>query len=220
MNIPNLIKITNRFLDVPSSDPDDARRRKLLNILLFGVAILAILTLLITVIVLLFRVDIIAPQDRNILLFSGIALLVGSVIFYAINRFFSGWLAGFLFLLFLLVVLSLSDRPLGLAQGRSLFVYTIPVVIASVLLQASASFIFAALGSGAIIVLAYIAGREPNQIAIIGYFFLALVSWLSARSLDQALSDLRTINVNLDKIVTERTHALAEALARERIEAG
>jgi signal transduction histidine kinase len=43
---------------------------------------------------------------------------------------------------------------------------------------------------------------------------------LSARSLDQALRELRAINANLDQVVTERTQALAESLQRERIEAG
>ena len=49
---------------------------------------------------------------------------------------------------------------------------------------------------------------------------IALVSWLSARSLEQALKELRAINENLDQEVTERTQALAESLQRERIEAG
>ena len=49
---------------------------------------------------------------------------------------------------------------------------------------------------------------------------LAVISWLSADSLEQALKELRDINANLDQIVKERTHALAEALTRERIEAG
>jgi signal transduction histidine kinase len=60
----------------------------------------------------------------------------------------------------------------------------------------------------------------PNATGIIGFFLLALVSWLSARSLDQALNELRAINANLDRVVTERTQALAESLERERIEAG
>jgi PAS domain S-box-containing protein len=63
-------------------------------------------------------------------------------------------------------------------------------------------------------------GIFPNTPAIFGFFLVALVSWLSARSLEQALKELRIINVNLDKVVVERTQALAESLARERIEAG
>jgi signal transduction histidine kinase len=37
---------------------------------------------------------------------------------------------------------------------------------------------------------------------------------------EQTLAELRNINANLDKVVTERTQALAESLERERIEAG
>jgi PAS domain-containing protein len=51
-------------------------------------------------------------------------------------------------------------------------------------------------------------------------FCLHVISWLSSRSLEQALRELRDINTNLDQIVKERTHALAESLTRERIEAG
>ncbi|MDO9131209.1 MAG: ATP-binding protein [Anaerolineales bacterium] len=49
---------------------------------------------------------------------------------------------------------------------------------------------------------------------------LSFVSWLSARSLENALQELRTTNTNLDQLVAERTRALAQSLARERIEAG
>jgi PAS domain S-box-containing protein len=49
---------------------------------------------------------------------------------------------------------------------------------------------------------------------------LALISWLAARSLENALRELRAINANLDRLVAERTSALAESLVRERIEAG
>lgn len=53
-----------------------------------------------------------------------------------------------------------------------------------------------------------------------GYFLLALVSWLSSRSLEQALRDLRQINRELDRRVEQRTRELSEALTRELIQAG
>jgi PAS domain S-box-containing protein len=60
----------------------------------------------------------------------------------------------------------------------------------------------------------------PNIPAIGGYFVVALISWLSARSLEQALKDLRVINAELDQRVVERTQELSEALSRETLEAG
>jgi signal transduction histidine kinase len=92
--------------------------------------------------------------------------------------------------------------------------------MASILLFPGASFIFAAFGSLIIIILSIWIGLFPNIPAIIGFFLVALASWLSARSLEQTLAELRHINTNLDQVVHERTQALAESLERERIEAG
>jgi signal transduction histidine kinase len=92
--------------------------------------------------------------------------------------------------------------------------------MASILLVPLASFVFSSLSGIVITFVAISINHAPNVPAIIGFFVIALVSWLSARSLDQALKELRTINANLDQEVIERTEALAESLKRERIEAG
>jgi signal transduction histidine kinase len=105
-------------------------------------------------------------------------------------------------------------------EGRSLFLFTIPIVMASMLLFPAASFVFAILSSVIVIVLSLSISVFPNVPAIIGFFLVALASWLSARSLEQTLLELRNINANLDHVVHERTQALAESLERERIEAG
>ncbi len=60
----------------------------------------------------------------------------------------------------------------------------------------------------------------PNIPTVFSFFILALISWLSARGLENALKDLRAININLDRLVQERTKELANALSRERIESG
>jgi two-component system sensor histidine kinase ResE len=51
---------------------------------------------------------------------------------------------------------------------------------------------------------------------LLGLFVFAFVSWLSARSLEGALKDLRAINRELDQRVEERTRDLAEALAENQ----
>jgi signal transduction histidine kinase len=88
------------------------------------------------------------------------------------------------------------------------------------ILAPQASFLFAGISSTVIAWLANSIGLTVNIFVVSGFFILALVSWLSARSLEQALQELRNINVNLDHVVSERTQALAESLERERIEAG
>ena len=209
----------NAILNVPATDPDDSRRRRLLNILMLG-TVLAALAGLAAVIVDSFTNRSLTPTDRQLFLVGILLITLGIAIIYYVNRRVSGQGAALLYLLLLTLIFTFSDQPEYLAGGRSLFIYTIPIVISSLILFPLASFIFAGLSSIIIVVLAYSVPMVPNASGVIGFFMLALVSWLSARSLDEALHELRAINANLDRAVTERTQALAASLERERIEAG
>ncbi len=208
----------NRFLAIDSADPDDARRRRLLNIILLGTALVVAITIPATLL---------AISSGTMKTGAGLALvgisivtLAGFVGIYAINRYVSGRYATVIFLSFLMIVIAFSDTPSELANGRSLFLFVIPIVISSVLLAPSASFAFYALSAIEVIILARSAGVTANVPALIAFLLLALLSWLSSRGLEQAIGELRTINLNLDSLVSERTQALAKALARERAEAG
>jgi len=87
-------------------------------------------------------------------------------------------------------------------------------------LPAYASFIVAGLCGVVITVVSFtVPGLTPNTPAIIIYFAIALVSWLSGRGLENALRDLRIINQELDQRVARRTHELSQALLREQAEA-
>jgi K+-sensing histidine kinase KdpD len=212
-----MASVVGQLLDIPSTDPDDARRRKLLNILLVGMAVMVLVGLLVTVGVSLFG----ALDDPGITSIypSGIVLLTGFFAIYVINRRWSGLLASSLFLLLLTFIFALTDEPKQVADGRSLLMFAIPILMASVLLRPLASFIMAALSGVLVSVIALNAQLVPNVIGILAFFIFAMISWLSARSLEQALTELRAINRELDQRVEERTRDLAAALAREQAEA-
>jgi signal transduction histidine kinase len=207
------------ILNPPVSDPDDARRRRLLNILLFVTIIAALLGLL-AVVLYTVKSGAIDDVESQATLFGIVLITIGTLVIYQINRRFSGRLAALLFLVLLTGVFALTDTPEELSGGRSLFLFTIPIAMSSLVLAPAASFLFAALSTGIIAFLAFSIGLTVNLFAVIGFFMLALVSWLSARSMEQALRELRIINANLDQVVIERTKALAASLERERIEAG
>jgi signal transduction histidine kinase len=206
-----------RFLSISTTDPEDARKRKILNILLAGTGAVSILGVLLSVYLAAIAGQ--NPEETSLILWGSIATLVGALLIFAVNRFGSGKLAAFLFLIFLNLIFALSDAPEQVSSGRGLFTFTIPVFMASILLAPVSGFIFAGISSGIITLVALSIGFAPNYPAIIGFFLIAIVSWLSSRSLDQALGELRAININLDRVVAERTQALAESLAREKIEA-
>jgi signal transduction histidine kinase len=205
-------KYFDRFINIATTDPDDSRRRSILNILLAGVGVISIAAVIIAVIV--------NPRVNFTIIVISLISIGGVAIIYFINLRWSGRTASIIFLGLLTVICAFSDTPLEVAAGRALFVFTIPIIMASILLTPWSSFVFGVISSIIISVFANSVGRIPNSPAILGYMLVALVSWLSSRSLEQALKELRVINANLDQIVVERTQALAESLERERLEAG
>lgn len=207
----------NRFVSIDSTDPDDARRRRLLNIILLGTALVVAITAFLTIITI--ATGSVEKGELGLAVIS-LVTLIGFAGIYAVNRYISGKYASVIFLLFVQLVIAFSDAPSEVANGRSLFLFVIPIVISSVLLVPSASFVFYAISAIEVELLAGIAGVPANLPALISFLLLALLSWLSSRSLEQALKELRTTNANLDGLVAERTQALAELLARQRSEAG
>jgi signal transduction histidine kinase len=210
--------LLRRFLTVPTSDPDDTRRRRILNILVVGIGLVSILALLTSLVP--FFLGTLAWENVGLLVIGSVVTIFGTLLIYLINYFWSGRVSATIFLVFLTLLFAFTDTPDQISGGRSLFAFTLPIIMASILLGPSSSFIFSALSGIVISVIAISIGRFPNIPAIIGFFVIALVSWLSARSLEAALKELRVINANLDQVVIERTRELAESLERERIEAG
>ena len=205
----------SRLVNVPLTDPDDARRRKLLNILLAGMGGVALVAVLATL-----TVQLISTEDRQeitLTLMGSLAVLVGSLIIFVINRFWSGWVASMLFVLLLTAAIAFGDEPQQVVEGRSLFLFAIPILMASVLMRPWASFILAGLSSLIVAAHAFLAlGGVPPVPSMLGLFAIALVAWLAARNLEQALQDLRAINRELDQRVAERTSELAQTLSENQ----
>jgi len=213
--ISQLSQMLRPLLNVQSLDPDDARRRKLLNILLLGTLMTAVLGLIITASVDIFNLmDIPRVDIVNLYIASVFTILICGVIFL-INRHWSGRWAGFLFLLLTLAVAAFFDEPAQVIEGRSLLWFTIPILGGSMLMFPAFSFVMAVLSSLTIIAVGFSAQIIPSPIGMLGFFIIAMVSWLAARTMERALRDLRFLNEELDQRVQDRTRELAEALRRE-----
>ncbi|HLO13354.1 MAG TPA: hypothetical protein VK206_00900, partial [Anaerolineales bacterium] len=208
----------SRFLTVSTIDPDDTRRRRILNIFVASVGLLSLFALIISLTTIILKIQ--RWENVSLVIIGSAVTVLGSVIIYLINYFWSGRLAAIIFLIFLTLVFAFTDTPQQVSDGRSLFTFAIPIIMASILLVPWSSFVFGSISGIIISFIAVSIDRVPNVPAIIGFFVIALVSWLSARSLEDALKELRVINANLDQEVVERTKALTESLERERIEAG
>jgi len=213
-----LVRFLSYLVDIPSEDPDERRRSRLLNLLLLSLSVLTFLTFLVTVLVSIANVQN-WETNLTVLVGSGAGLLSFAVI-YVINRRGLSWLASTLFLLVLIAIISFTESdPKEVIDGRTLFLFAIPILTASVILRSYASFFAAGIITVILVSIALYTGLVPNLVALVGFYALALLSWLSARSLERALEDVRAINRELDQRVDERTRDLTEALAREHAEA-
>ncbi len=212
-------KFFGRFLKISSTDPDDARKRGLLNILLLGLIVIALLVTLLSLPALSQNGP--KSEDMQLLFGSSLVFLVLALGLLLINQVRKGSLGAWIFLLALIGAISFADNPEQLVDGRSIYLFTIPILIASFIAFPSASFIMAGVSSLVIFILTPLAGLEvANYFGMVGFFAIGLVAWLASRSMENALRDLRILNIELDRRVEERTRELADALSREFIEAG
>ena len=86
------MSLLSQLLNVPSTDPGDARRRRLLNILLVGIAVLMLLLVLVTAIASM--AGVLEREYTGILLLLRASLvgLAGVAVIFLVNRRVSGWL--------------------------------------------------------------------------------------------------------------------------------
>jgi len=213
------------------------RRRKLLDAMLIALAAVDLLMLMALLLTTPWGLagD---PQEVFLLWGGTLALLAGIGVIFVVSRRVSVSLAGALFVLLLIAISVISDEPRQVIGGRSLFVFTIPILAASVLLKPWASFVAAGISSLVIISIALGVFRStPNVPAMLGFFVLATVAWLAARSLQRALATshevnealrisqdaLREYSERLEDMVAARTRELKAAqeqlVRREKMEA-
>lgn len=202
------MRLITRVLNIPSSDPDEARRRKLLSLLLGFTGLLMILTLFYT-----FYLDISNAKESELLpsLYIGsLAMLGGIALIFLINRYGNGWVASLLFLFLFTFAIVFTSEP-EMLLGEYMFYLTIPILMASILVRPWASFVLASLNTLIIALTAQNIQVVLPLPGVLGFYLLALVSWLTAQTMEHALRDLRDLNTQLEQRVQERTTALATA---------
>ena len=198
-----------KFFEIASPNPDERRRGRLLNIVLLGLATLAILV--IPVIFMLGSFSQTGFKAFAPTLWSAIIFLpVLGVLYWLNHKGYVFW-ASTVFLITTIAVLIFSDVE-ALPRGETMFYFVIPVSLASVLLRPYAGFFVAAIISLLSIFLAVQFNFEPDFFfGPFGLFAIAFVSWIATSNLENALRDLRQINLELDQRVEKRTRELAQA---------
>ena len=106
ISINQIKNYANKFIEVPSTDPDDARQRKILNVLLTIVGVLGAIFAVLGFI--LAFTGIITYKENIPVFIASISILFGTALIYVVNRYRSGVLAGTLFLLLVMMAIFLT----------------------------------------------------------------------------------------------------------------
>ncbi|MFL7792506.1 MAG: GAF domain-containing protein [Anaerolineae bacterium] len=198
--------VVDGLLNVSSTDPDDARRRKLLNFLL----LCAVAFMFVEVWAAVVGLSSLPLMDMSLLLWSIPVILSGALVVYMVNRYWSRKVAGGVFLLRQVLFAFISTWG-DVKSSHSLLSLAVPIVMASVLLSPYVTFVMAGLVSAGVIVFGvgvYRVGLDVLLPAILAFFLIALVSWIASRSAERALREILLINRDLDRRVAERTQDL------------
>lgn len=123
--------------------------------------------------------------------------------------------------LFLLLVVMGAIFTFNATDIEIIFVgMALPIIMAAFLIKPIYSYAYWGVITGAYILNLYrwnvLAPEKIFLAGLISLLIIAVVSWLIAQSLDQALAEARALNQELDQRVKDRTQKLAEALERER----
>lgn len=73
----------DRLISISTTDPDDARRKKLLNILLLG---LGVITFILIVVMIFSILGQSAQEGAYLVVYGGIALLLGMAVIFFLNK--------------------------------------------------------------------------------------------------------------------------------------
>ena len=204
-----VVNFFNRLLDIPALAPDERRRARLLNIMLVAFVLISLIAMLIVWIGQITAFY--TRQEANETYIPSLIFLVGIVILYFINRFWSGRLASTLFLLLLTAILFVFRLKQATVWNNNALSLAIPILIASLILSPRASLVMVSIIGALYLAASTVIDGEPNIIGTFSYLALAFVVWLSARRLEQTVEDLRTINSELDRLVEQRTAELGQA---------
>ncbi len=193
---------------------EDERRRRLVDTFALVTAGISALALFIAL-----AVDMWGPEleePMTVIYLSGVAVFMGSVMIYLLNRHLPPNWSGLLLIGLFFAAILPFERPAYLVEGRSTYLWMFPIILSSVLIRSWASFIMATFTSllYAYLQVGILGEPMPNIITLISFYFVAFIAWMATGSLERALQELIRINRELDKRVEERTQAL-QALNQE-----
>lgn len=186
MRIPKILQIPDTF------DPDDRRRRQILSIILSFFIAGSLFSIITTFSYGDPVLDVIRDPEASLILLSSTSVVFAFGLLFVLNRYQrAGSLAGWLFTISLIAIISLSDTPSELV-GRGLIIWTLPILAGGIVLPPLAVFVvtlIVSITNSYISIIVLDLSLNPYAIAI--FFVIAALTWLGMSITNGAIRTAR-----------------------------
>jgi signal transduction histidine kinase len=182
-----------KILTIPDTfDPDDRRRRQILNILLISFIFIAVPG---------FTAALFNGPPHIVII--SILTIVMFIVLLFINRSprLPGWVSATIFMSFLIIITSQADNPDELYDGRSLLAWVVPIMLSALILRPATVFVVMAVIVGLMELFPPSTHFGVNYYAMIDLLFIAIISWLGMSIANRAIRDARRHAANNEAIL-------------------
>ncbi|MFX1377131.1 MAG: sensor histidine kinase [Promethearchaeota archaeon] len=180
-------KILNYFFLIHKNDPEELRKKKILNIFLFITEFIDGWVILIYSIFLIAGSPIDGLERTIQILWLCVFAALGGIISFLINNYLSTPLATLNHLVLITLFIFISDSPYEVVLGRSLLLLVLPIIMAGYLVKPIASFIMSFIIIIVNLLICFINGFFPNFISLTIYILIAFMTWFSAINFEKSI---------------------------------
>ncbi len=193
--LKNLFRSPNTF------EPEDRRRRQVLNVILIFFGLMTILSCSIT----LANIYDVTNEEKQRLFILNTCIFVFLYILWRMNRSsrIPSWLGGTIFIVLVIMLFTQADSPAELYDGRSTIIWVIPIILSALIFPTGYQFLICLSIFGLMQFLTPIDPHVENSVnyfSMITLLFITLISWFGQRISNQAIRD---------------AHAQAESASRQ-----
>jgi signal transduction histidine kinase len=188
--LKNLLSIPDTF------DPDDRRRRQVLNALLLSCFALTLLGVFLTFTIMLCCSNSLLQhwnQLLGVLIFA--VIFVGSLFLANRSHRIPSWISGVIFIVFFIFLVTQADTPAEVYNGRGTIALVIPIMLGAIIFPPSWSFLIMLVMCVLMQFLTPPDSRYPgnsvNYYSMLDLTFITFIFWLGMSIANRAIRDAR-----------------------------
>ncbi len=190
-------KMLKKLLSIPDTfDPDDRRRRQVLNALLLTCCALTSLGIFLTCTIIICCSNSLIEhwnQILGVLIFA--VIFVGSLFLANRSPRIPSWISGVIFIVFFILLVTQIDTPAEIYNGRGTITLVIPIMLSAVIFPPNWSFLILLVICALMQFLTPPDSRYPgnsvNYYSMLDLTFITFICWLGMSIANRAIRDAR-----------------------------